>query len=112
MPSVLLGEVLAYKHMSEVSAAVCALNLCALAIRVRKAFDGAGDFVVEAWPPAIRLKLVFGAVKFCAAAFADVGAFFPERVILPSERHFGAFVHDNLFFFRSKLFEVCLIFRS
>ena len=112
VPCVLLCEVLAYKDVAKVSAAVSTLDFGSHAVGVRQPPNRARDFLVKAWPATVRLKLAFRTVQPSSAAFADVGAFFPERVILPSERHFGAFVHDNLFFFRSKLFEVCLIFRS
>ena len=100
------------EDMSKVGAAVDTLNFRSPAIRIRHSLYCAGNFVVKAWPPAIRFKLVFRTVQFGAATFADVGAFFPESVVFAGEGHFGAFVNDNLFFFRGKLFEIGLFFRS
>ena len=112
MPCVFFGEVLASKDVSKVGAAVNALHLRSLTIRVRQSFNCTRDFFVEAWPAAVCFKLVFGTVQFCAAAFADVGAFFPECIVLAREGHFGAFVNYNLFFFWSESLKIRLVLRS
>jgi len=99
---VLLCKTLADKNVSQVGAAVSTLNLRSHPIRVRQPFNGAGDFVVEAWPTTVRFKLILGTVKFGAAPFADVGAFLPKSKVFSCKRHFGAFVDYDLFFFRSE----------
>jgi hypothetical protein len=112
VPRVSFGEVLACKYVSQVGAAVCTLDFCSLPIWVGLANDGAWDFVVEAWPAAVGFKLVFGPVQFCAAPFADVGAFLPECVVFASEWHFGAFVDYDLFFFWGKFLKIGLGLRT
>ncbi len=98
MPRIFFGEVLACEDVSEVGATVGALNFCSHAVGVRFSYDGAWDFVVEAWPAAVGFKLVFRTVKFCAAAFTNVGAFFPETVVFACKGHLCAFVYYDLFF--------------
>ncbi len=48
--------------MAEMCAAICALNLGAHAIGVRKPFYCSGDLFVKAWPTAVGFKLAFRAV--------------------------------------------------
>ena len=80
--------------------AVRARYFCPNTIGVRRSLNRAWNFFIEAGPTAVSLKLVFRAVQGGSAAFADVGAFFPESVVFAGEGHFGAFVDDYLFFFR------------
>ncbi len=47
------------EDVSKVGAAVSAFNLRPHPIGVRQPLDSAGNFLIEAWPPAVRLKLVF-----------------------------------------------------
>ncbi len=112
MPCVFFSEMLTCEDVPKVGAAVNALNLRSLTIWVSKPLYRTMDFFIEAWPAAVCFKLVFGAVQFCAAAFADVGAFFPECIVFACEGHFGAFVNYDLLFFRGERFEVGLFFRS
>lgn len=98
--------------MSQVGSAVDALNFSSYTIWIRQPLNCTGDFFVETWPAAVGFKLVLRTVQFCAAAFADVGSFFPERIVLAREWHFGAFANDNLFFLWGKMFEVGLFFRN
>jgi hypothetical protein len=98
MPCVFLCKVLAGEDVSKVGTAVSAFNFRSHPIWVRLAYDGAGNLFVKAWPATVGFKLVFGTVQFGAAAFADVGAFFPESEIFACEGHFGAFVYYDLFF--------------
>lgn len=100
MTRVLLCEALADKNVPQVSAAVSTLNLRSHPIWVRQPFHSAGDFVVEAWPATVGIKLVLGTVKFGATPFADVGAFLPKRVVFASERHLSSFVDYYLLLFR------------
>ena len=112
MSSVLFSEVLSCEDVPKVGAAVDALDFCSSSVGVRKPFYCAWDFVVKAWPATIRFKFVLRTIKFCAAAFANIGAFFPKRIVFSCKGHFGAFVNYNLMFFRGKLLEVGLFFRS
>lgn len=112
VPCIFFGEVLASEDVSEVGAAVGALDFRSPSIRVRKPFNCAWNLVVEAWPSAVCFKLVFRTVQFCAAAFANVGAFFPEGVVFACKGHFCAFVDYDLFLFRGKLLEIGLFLRS
>lgn len=112
MPCVFFGEMLASENVSKVGAAVSTLDFRAPSIGVRQPFNCAWDFVVKAWPSAVRFKFVLRMIQFCSAAFANVSAAFPKRVVFAGEGHFGAFVNYNLFFFRGKLLEISLFFRS
>jgi len=100
VPRVLLRVLLTHENMAQVCSAVGALYLGAHAVGVWEPFYCAGDFVVEARPAAVCFKLVFRAVEFGAATFADVGAFLPESVVFAGEGHFCAFIYDYLFLFR------------
>ena len=112
MARVFFGEVLACKDVSKVGTAVDALNFSSQSVGVRQTFYCTRDFLVEAWPAAVCFKLVLGTIQFCTAPFADVGSFFPKRIVLACEGHFGAFVNDNLLFFGGELFGAGLFFRS
>lgn len=109
MPCVLCREVFTSEDMAEVGAAVGALNLRPHPIWVRQPLDGAGDFFIKTGPAAACLKLVLGTVQFSSAASADIGAFFPERIVFSGEGHLGAFVDYDLFFFGR---EFSLLLRS
>ena len=102
---------LSRENVPKVRVAIVALYFGSFSVRVGHSFYSPWNFVIEAWPATVRFKLVLGTIKFCAAAFTDVGAFFPESVVFACEGHFRAFVNDNLLFFRGKLFEVGLFFR-
>jgi hypothetical protein len=106
---VFLREVFSRENVSKVGAAVDALDFHAYPIGVGQAFYGIGDFIIKAGPAAACFKLAFGAVKFCAATLADVGAFLPERVVFACEGHLGAFMHNNLFFFWAEFFAFRLL---
>ena len=112
MARVFFGEVLACEDVSKVGVAVGTFDFCSLPIRIRKPFNRAWDFIVKARPPAVGFKLVLGPVKFCTTPFADIDAFFPKRIVLACEGHFGAFVNDNLLFFGGELFGAGLFFNS
>src|SRR5688572_9899953 len=96
---VLGGDAFAEEDVAEVAAAVRALDFDAHAIRVRQAFDGAGDFVVEGGPAAVGVELVGAAVEWRVAATADVGAGLVEVVVLAGEGILGALVLDDAGFF-------------
>ena len=59
MPCIFFGEMFASENMPQVGTAVITLNLRSHAVRVWKVLNSAGDFVVEAWPTTVCLKLVF-----------------------------------------------------
>jgi len=101
VPCVLLCEVLAHKDMAEVSAAVSTLDLGSHAVGVRQPPNRARDFLLKAWPAAVRFKLALRTVKRSAAAFADVSAFVPEGEVFAGEGHLGAFVDDDALLFGS-----------
>jgi len=112
MPRIFFSKMLADEDMSKVSAAIDALDFRSLSIWVREPFYCTWDFVVEAWPSAVRFKLVFGTVQFRYAPFANVRAFFPERIVFAGEGHFGSFVNYDLFLFGGELLEAGLVLRS
>ena len=112
VPCVFFGEVLAREDVSKVGAAVDALDFRSPSIRVRQSFYSPWNFVVKAWPSAVCFKLVLRTVQFCSAVFANVGAFFPKRVVFACEGHFGAFMNYDLFFFRAEFLKICLRLRS
>lgn len=58
MPSIFFGKVLSSEYVSEVGAAIGALDFGSLSVKVRKPFYCAWDFIVKAWPPAVGFKLV------------------------------------------------------
>ena len=89
-------EPFAKEHVAEVAAAVSALNLDAVAIRVGQTLHGTGDLVIEGWPPAVSVELVLGAVELGVAAAANVGAGFVEVIVLAGEGRFGAFGLDDV----------------
>lgn len=101
MAGILLREVLAHKDVTQVSAAVGTLNFGPHTVRVRQPPNRTWNFLVKAWPAAVRLKLAFRTVQRSAAAFADVGARVPEGKVFADEGHLGAFVDDNPLFFGS-----------
>ena len=102
---------LSHKDMSKVSATVCTFDFRSHTIRVKFPYDSAWNLIVKTWPATVCFKLVFGTVKFCAAAFADIGAFVPKRIVFACEGHLRAFVNYYLFFFRGKFFQVRFILR-
>ena len=63
-------------------------------------FNGALYLIVKCRPAAVRVKFVFGAIQGSIALFAGVMAadfeVFSQRT---GERHFGAFVKQDLLFF-------------
>ena len=103
---------LSRENVPKVRVAIVALYFGSFSVRVGHSFYSPWNFVIEAWPATVRFKLVLGMIKFCAATLTDVGAFFPESVVFACEGHFRSFFNYYLFFFRGKLFEVGLFFRS
>ena len=63
MPRIFRRKSFAEEHVAEVTAAASALNLDALAVRVWQTPHGAGDLIIEGWPPAMSVELVFGPVE-------------------------------------------------
>jgi len=104
--------VLANEDVPQVGAAVDALDFRSPSIRVRQSFYCTWDFIVKTWPSTVCFKLVFRTVQFCSAAFANVGAPFPEGVVFAGEGHFGTFVNYDLLLFRGKLLRIGLFLRS
>ncbi len=98
MPRILISEAFTSKHVPQMSAAVGASDFCANTIGVREPLDCAGDFLVKAWPAAAGFKLALRTIKRCSAAFADVGASFPKRVVFAGEGNFCGFALQDVFF--------------
>ena len=103
---------LSRENVPKMRAAIDALYFGSFSVRVGHSFYSPWNFVIEAWPATVRFKLVLGTIKFCAAAFTDVGAFFPESVVFAGEGHFGAFVNYDLLLFGGKLLRIGLFLRS
>lgn len=82
--------------------AVVADDFRALTVRVGKAFNGAGKRIVKTRPAAVRIEFVGRFIKFRAAAFADIDAFFSVQVIFVAKRRFRTFVQNDSFFFGSE----------
>jgi len=110
VPRVIFSEVFAHENVPQMCSTVGALNLRSDAIGVWKPTNRARNLLIEAGPPAIRLKFAFAAVKRRTATFADVGAFLPKREVFACEGSFGAFPDDDTLLLRSKL--STLILRS
>ena len=108
MSGVFFREVLPDEDVSQMSAAVGALNLCAHAVRVRQPLNRAWDLLVETWPTTARLKLVLRTIQRSAAAFADIGAFIPESKVFTGERHLRTLLDYDTFLFTSKPFRFIL----
>ena len=81
--------------MAKMTAAVAALDLYTLAIRVRQPGDRAGDLIVERRPPASRVELVLGAIEFGFATATCIGAFLEEVIVRACERRLCAFELDD-----------------
>lgn len=62
MARILLRKAFSEKYMAEVSATPGTLNFRSLAIGIRNAFHGAGDFIIETGPAAGRFELELGTV--------------------------------------------------
>jgi hypothetical protein len=104
MSCVLRRETLTQKDMPQMCTAMRAGDFRTLAVRVRRPFDRARNFLVKARPATVGFKLVIRTVQLGAAASADVSSFFPEGEVLAGERGFRGFVdYDTLFFFRQRL---------
>lgn len=96
MTRVVLREPLAKEHVAEVAAAVGALNLDALTVRVGQTFHGADDLIIEGRPAAVSVELILGAVEPGVAAAANVGAGFIEVIVLAGEWRFGTSGLDHV----------------
>src|SRR5580704_13626996 len=72
VPSVLRCEPLAEEDMAQVGAAVGALDLRPVSVRVGNPLDRARDLVVEGRPTAPRVELVFRTIEGRVASLADV----------------------------------------
>ena len=90
---------LSNEYVPKVCSTFGAANFCTLSIGVWFFGNCTGNFFVKTWPATVGFELIFGVIQGRAAAFADVGAFFPERKEFARERCFGGFVDDNAFLF-------------
>ena len=68
MPGILRGHPLTAKHVPQVPAAIVTNNLRSMAVSVLMVIDCIGDFVIEAWPAAMAIKLVLGTIERRIAA--------------------------------------------
>ena len=99
MPYILFCKMFSNEHVSKVCSAFGAAYFCAFSVWIRFFCDCTWDFFFKAWPSAVGFELVFGVVQRRAAAFADVGTFFPERKEFSREGCFSGFVDYYAFLF-------------
>lgn len=64
MPGLFRRKTLAQEDVSQVSSAIIADDFGAPAIRISYPFYCALDFVIERGPPAVPIKLIFGAIEW------------------------------------------------
>src|SRR5262245_20833691 len=102
MAYVFLCQPLPFKDMTEMRAAMRALDFNSHAIRIGQALDRAGDFVVERWPAAMRIEFVARAVQWRVATLADVGSSFLEVFILSTKGHLGPFFENHALLLRGQ----------
>ena len=76
-----------------------AAYFCSYSVWVVFSGNGAWNFFIKTWPSTVCFKLAFWSIKWCPAAFADVGAFFPEGKIFAGEWCFRSLIDDDTFFF-------------
>jgi hypothetical protein len=102
VPDVLLREALALKNVAEMAAAVIANDLYPVTVGIANLLDGAGDFVVEAWPAAAGAELILAIVKGRITTATDEYAVYLEVIILVGEGHLGTLVNDDVFLLRGE----------
>ncbi|GAB3288932.1 hypothetical protein GCM10027297_34420 [Parahaliea aestuarii] len=102
MTDILDRQHLALKDMPEMPIAVGTKYLGAPTIGIHFSPHCAGYLVVEAGPPTMRGKLVFGTVQRCFTAAAKVKARPKKIIVLTAERAFSAFLDNDPVFFRGQ----------
>ena len=102
MPRVFRGEFLAAENVPQMTAAGCAQYLGPAPVGISDIFDAAKNLIVKTGPAAAGMEFAPGIVKRCITAAAKVRPRIGSRFIFTGERRFGAFVYDNLFFFRGE----------
>ena len=93
------------EDVAEVRATISADDFGSIAVGVGDAFYGAGDFVIETRPAAMRIEFVGAAIKRSAASFADVCSAAGIIQVFAGIRGFSAFIYDYAFLFRGELSE-------
>ena len=99
MTGIFCGETFTGKHMAQVATTVRAHDLGAASVSVWNVFHGAGNFVIETWPSAMRIEFVFRVVKRCITLAAHIGTTGFIVGIFTGKRAFRAFVQDHPGFF-------------
>lgn len=102
MAGILCREAFAFEYMAQVAAAVVAKDFHTATVGIADFFDGAGDFVVEAWPATAAAEFVVAIVQRIIATAADEDAVDLEVVVLVGKRHFGAFTDNDVLFLGSE----------
>lgn len=95
MPRILRGKPFSFENVAEMGPASGAADLNTHSIGVRYAFDGPGDFGIEAGPSASGVELRVGRVEGRVTTLAYVGAAFEVMIILPGKGSLGATMDDH-----------------
>ena len=90
------------------SAAVGTYDFCSDAVWVRNQSGCARYFLVKTWQPRACIKLVLRTIKRVSAAFANVDAFAPKRVVFACVGYFLGFPVEYEFFFEGELGRIIL----
>ena len=96
---VLLREVFAGEHMSEMAVALRAADLGARAIRIGNVLHGTLDFLIKTRPTATGMKLAIRSVEFCIALPAEIGSSPEFALIFTRERRLGTPSKNDVCFF-------------
>ena len=102
--NILRCQPLTFEYMPKMAVALRAQNFDTITVGVNLLFNRALNLIVKGRPAAIRVKFVLGAIQGCIALFTDVVATDFEVISQwTGKRHFGAFVQQNLLFFRGQV---------
>ena len=63
MPNILVGQLFAFKNMTQVTIAMLANDFDSPAIHIGLPFDGAWNLIVEGGPPTTGVKFVAGLIE-------------------------------------------------
>ncbi len=102
MAGVLGGEVLTGEDVAEMGRAGVANDLCTLAVGIRDAVNGSGDFGIETWPAATGVELILGFVERRVATTANVNTIGEVVIVLAREWRLCPLVCDYPLLFRSE----------
>jgi hypothetical protein len=101
--NILRCQAFTFEHMAKMAVAFRTQYLDTMTIGVDLPLNCTLNLIVKSRPAAIRMKFVFGAIQGCIALFADVMTTGFEVISQwTGKRHFGAFMKQNVLFFRGQ----------